>query len=370
MAVRTDFNGELVFGRRGSHGKRIAAGAAYLDLMVGRVNVFSHNEPHYTQETEKRQHRAVSPCRADKNRPWVGHAMLKKRHWVSYDIFLADKPFRGVLGTLARVSAFWYAVGMNEAVLGQGTVAVPAVPFDPEIEEMMHAGVHLGHAKSKTSPAMVPYIFGVRNTVAILDLIKTKQKLESALTLLQAIAARGGMILFVGTRPVGRMLIPEMAGELGMPYLAERWIGGTLTNFKVIGKRVEYLETLERDRASGVFEKYTKRERTRKDEEIVRLKRFFDGLRTLKRMPDAVFIVDTNHDDTAVREARKMRIPVIALADTNTNITLIDHPIPANDDALPAVRYMLGRVAGAVREGLRMQADRKADEKKEVVAGK
>lgn len=259
---------------------------------------------------------------------------------------------------------------MNEVVLEQGMVGVPVLPLDPEIEEMMRAGVHLGHAKSKTSPAMIPYIFGVRNTVAILDLLKTKQKLKEALVLLRDTVARGGTILFVGTRPVGRMLIPEIAGELGMPYLAERWIGGTLTNFKVIGKRVEYMEALERDRASGVFEKYTKRERMRKDEEIIRLKRFFDGLRALKRMPDVVFIIDTNHDDTALRESKKMRIPVVALADTNTNIALIDHPIPANDDALPAVRYLLGRVAGAVREGLRIQEDRKDEEKKEAVAGK
>lgn len=136
-----------------------------------------------------------------------------------------------------------------------------------------------------------------------------------------------------------------------MPYFTERWIGGTLTNFKVIGKRIEYLQTLEKEKAGGDFDKYTKKERMRKEEEIVRLKRFFDGLRRLTRLPDALVVVDTTHDTTAVREAARMRVPIVALADTNTDIRLLTYPIPSNDDALPAVRYMIRRLAAAIETG-------------------
>jgi len=229
--------------------------------------------------------------------------------------------------------------------------------IDPGMAEMVKAGIHLGHAKTKNHPSMLPYIFGVRNTVAVLDLTKTKEKLAEAIEFLKSVAARGGVVLLVGTRPAARKAILEAAERTHMPYFIERWIGGTLTNFKVISKRVEYMETLEKEKASGEFEKYTKRERMKKEEEIVRLRRFFDGLRALKRLPDAVFIVDITHDTTAVREAKRVKVPVVALADTNSDITLIDHPIPSNDDALPAVRYMVGKIGEAIEEGQRQREE-------------
>lgn len=230
---------------------------------------------------------------------------------------------------------------------------------DPEVEEMMKFGVHLGHAKSKSHPAMLPYIFGVRNTIAVLDLVKTKQKLAAALGFLQDLSSRAGLILFVGTAPAGRRIIPEVASRTSSPYFIDRWIGGTLTNFKVILKRIEYMEKLEDERAGGGFEKYTKKERMLKEEEILRLKKNFDGLRRLKRLPDALVIVDINQDDTALREARRMKIPVVALCDTNSNIDVVTHPVPSNDDALSAVRYMLGRIASAVEQGQRNAATKK-----------
>lgn len=207
---------------------------------------------------------------------------------------------------------------------------------------------------------MQPYIFGVRNTISIIDLVKTKAKLADALEVIKNIGSRGGLILFVGTRPAARKIICEIAEKTNMPFFVERWIGGTLTNFRVISKRIQYMESLEHDRASGGFEKYTKKERARKDEEIQRLNRFFAGLRMLKRLPDAVFIVDTTHDTTALAEARKMKIPVIALCDTNSRFDLIDYPIPSNDDALPAVRYMIRRIGEAIEEGQRtFQSEKK-----------
>lgn len=274
-------------------------------------------------------------------------------------IFWVDIRFHGfilpwfpyILKGLREYLIYSIIIVMNEIAVTNEISEVSVPVTDPEIEEMMKAGVHLGHAKSKNHPAMQPYIFGVRNTISIIDLIKTKEKLSSALGFLKDVASRGGLILLVGTRPAARKIIQEVAGETKMPYFVERWIGGTLTNFKMISKRVEYMETLEREKASGEMEKYTKKERMKREEEIVRLKKNFDGLRTLKRLPDAVFIVDINEDDTAVREARRLKIPVVALCDTNSNIDLVDYPIPSNDDALPAVRYMVGNVGEAIKEG-------------------
>lgn len=251
---------------------------------------------------------------------------------------------------LAFFAGFCYDMLMSDTIL-----EIPALEqaevVDAELEAMAKAGVHFGHAKTKNHPAMAPYIFGMRNTVSILDLVKTKANLHIALQYLHETSAKGGIILLVGTKPSARKLILEMAEQTNMPYFVERWIGGSLTNFKVIAKRVEYMETLERERATGELEKYTKREQLKKGEEADRLKKFFDGLRRLKRLPDAVFVVDVTQDVTAVREAKRLRIPVVALLDTNSDPRGIDFPIPANDDALPALRYMLGRIGAAIEEG-------------------
>lgn len=240
----------------------------------------------------------------------------------------------------------------SEDVMAVGLSSAPAA--DHELEAMIKAGVHLGHAKSKDHPSMKEYIFGVRNTVSVLDLTATKAALVRAEGFLKERVSSGGLILLVGTSPAARKAILEAATRTKMPYFTERWIGGTLTNFKVIAKRVEYLKTLEREKTSGEFEKYTKKERMMRDEEIERLKKNFDGLRALSRMPDAVVVVDTTHDTTAVAEARRMKVPLVALCDTNADASKIDYPIPANDDALPAVRYMVDRLASAVEDGLRI----------------
>jgi len=238
-------------------------------------------------------------------------------------------------------------IAVNENMSGLSPVA------DPELEEMIKAGVHLGHSKSKTHPAMQPYIFGVRNTISLIDLTKTKEKLQEASEFLRKVSSGGGIVLLVGTRPASREIILKIAEKTKMPYFVERWIGGTLTNFKVISKRVEHMETLEHDKATGAFEKYTKKERMKKDEEIEKLRKYFDGLRRLKRLPDALFVVDITHDMTAVNEARKTNVPIIALTDTNSNSGLVNYPVPANDDAMSAVRYMVGRIGEAVEEGQR-----------------
>lgn len=222
---------------------------------------------------------------------------------------------------------------------------------DQELRAMMDAGVHLGHSKNKRHPAMQPYIWVVRNGISVIDLVKTKEKFAEALLFLKSIAAKGGMVLFVGTRPAAKKILEEVGMELGMPYVVGHWVGGTLTNFKVIGKRIELLMTMEDRRRKGEFEKYTKKEQIRFGQEVDRLYASFNGLRALTRLPDALFVVNVVEDDLAVREARRMRIPVVALTDTNVDPGAITYPIPSNDDAIPSIRYMARRVAEAIRDG-------------------
>jgi small subunit ribosomal protein S2 len=209
---------------------------------------------------------------------------------------------------------------------------------------------------------MRPYIFGVRNTISVIDLTQTREKLEQAANFIKETVARGGMLLLVGTKPGAKKLIKETAEKTNMPYLTERWIGGSLTNFKVVAKRVEYMESLEKERDGGGFEKYTKRERLKKEEQIEKLRRKFDGLRPMKKLPDTIFIVDINQDHTAVSEGKKIKIPTIALVDTNSNGNLVDWPIPANDDALPSLRLMIGRIERAIVDGLEERQKNKTEE--------
>lgn len=259
-------------------------------------------------------------------------------------------------------------IPLMSEIAGEQHVVQPLSPqtVDPEIDAMLKAGVHFGHVKSKNHPSMQPYIFGVRNTISVIDLTKTKELLSKALEFMKGIASRGGIVLFVGTRPSARNVITEIAQKTKMPYFAQRWIGGTLTNHKVILRRVAYLESLEQERATGGFEKYTKKERMKKEEEIARLTKIFDGIRLLTRLPDAVCVVDTIEDETAVREAKRKKIPIVALVDTNANASIIDYPIPSNDDAVPAVQYMVRRIGEAIEEGQRMAAEKKGEEKTDV----
>lgn len=228
-----------------------------------------------------------------------------------------------------------------------------SLPVDPEIEEMMKSGVHLGHVRSKRNPGMLSYLWGVRNNVDIIDLAVTREKLQEALAFLRRMAKERKVFLLVGTRPSSKDLVRAVADELKLPYVNQRWIGGTLTNFKVIRARIEHLETMEQDKASGGFEKYTKKERMKKDEEMAKLKNNFEGLRPMDKLPDVVVIADIAHDDLALREAKRLTIPVLALIDTNTDPRSVEHPIPANNDAKTAVAYILGRIKAAIEDGWR-----------------
>lgn len=210
--------------------------------------------------------------------------------------------------------------------------------------EMLKAGVHFGHKTTKWNPKMAPFIFGVRNDTHIIDLEKTIIKLNEALAFVKKIAKANGVIVFVGTKKQAKAYIKEIAIKINMPYVADRWIGGLLTNFSIISKQIRLMEQLEADLKSGALDKYTKKERVMIEKKIKKLNQKFGGLRLLKKLPDAVFVTDINEDRIAVNEAREKNIPIIALADTNTDPGLATYPIPANDDALSSIRLIMNKI--------------------------
>ena len=215
----------------------------------------------------------------------------------------------------------------------------------PTLEELLEAGVHFGHRESKAHPKMRPFVFSVSNGVQIINLEKTQSKLKEALNFIEDNVRQGKRILFVGTKYQAQSIIKEASEKNKIPYITERWIGGTLTNFPVISKMATKLKKMERDMERGEFEKYTKKEQAQFKDEITRLQRVIGGLRDLDKMPDMLFVVDVKREETAMNEARKMNIPVIAIADTNSNPDKIDFPIPANDDGLKSLKLLIDLVA-------------------------
>jgi small subunit ribosomal protein S2 len=216
--------------------------------------------------------------------------------------------------------------------------------FEIEIEEMAKAGLHFGHKTTKTHPKMKPFLYGMRNTIHVIDLEKTKQKLIEALKFIQQLIREKKTILFVGTKLPIRDLVKKVAVETGFPYVVYRWIGGTFTNFQEIKKRISYLKELERKKEEGELEKYTKKERAEIEEETEKLNEKFGGIKNLEKLPDAVFVCDMVKDKLAVEEARRKGVKIIAISDTNANPSLADFPIPANDDAISSVKYILEKV--------------------------
>lgn len=221
----------------------------------------------------------------------------------------------------------------------------------PTIEEMASAGVHLGHRTTKWNPKMEQYILNSRNNVHIIDLEKTAQKLKSALDFIKETVGKGGVIILVGTTPAAKKIIEESAVDLGMPYVNERWLGGTLTNFKIMDKRLNYFRELERKRDAGELEKYTKKERHEFNEEIKKMQRKFGGIKNLTKIPDAILVLDPKKNDLAIKEANRVGVKVVALCDTNIDPEKIDYPIPANDDAISSLKLMMDYIVKAVGEG-------------------
>jgi small subunit ribosomal protein S2 len=225
------------------------------------------------------------------------------------------------------------------------------------MKALLESGVHFGHRTHKWHPAMKQYIFTERNGIHIIDLQKTSKAVEQAYVLIRDFVAEGGTILFVGTKRQAQETIQEEAIRCGMPYVTARWLGGMLTNWRTIRQRINELERLTRMRDKGEFERITKKEALILSRVIERLEILLGGVRNMTKLPEALFIVDVNREETAVHEANLLNIPVIALVDTNCDPSNIDYVIPSNDDAIRAIKLLVSKVADAVLEGKAMRKD-------------
>jgi small subunit ribosomal protein S2 len=235
--------------------------------------------------------------------------------------------------------------------------------------DLLKSGAHFGHTTSRWNPKMKPYIFTVRNNIHILDLEKTKKALLSAAKFAQETAAKGGTVLFVGTKRQTREIVKQAAVACGMPYVTVRWLGGTFTNFRTIQRTIRKLERLENMKASGELEShYTKKERLMVEREIEKLKKLFEGIANLRKLPEAVFVTDVKHDDIAVKESQKSKVKTIGVADTNSDPSGLDYPVPCNDDATKAIELVCAVVSEAISEGRKAQAVIKTEDK--VIAAK
>lgn len=231
------------------------------------------------------------------------------------------------------------------------------MPAPVQMKTLLEAGVHFGHQTRRWDPRMRPFIFTERNGIHIIDLQQTVRRLDEAMQFVRAQAAEGKTMLFVGTKKQAQDTIAEEAQRAGMPYVNQRWMGGTLTNFATILTRIRRMEELERRKELGDLERLPKKEGIRLTDEMEKLQRMVGGLRKTYRAPDMVFIVDPHREAIAVAEANRLRVPVIAMADTNCNPQMIDWPIPSNDDAIRAVRLIAGKIADAILEGRQARGD-------------
>jgi small subunit ribosomal protein S2 len=217
--------------------------------------------------------------------------------------------------------------------------------------EMLKAGVHFGHKTSLWNPKMAPFIYTQRNNIHILDLEKTQKKLNEALTFAKDIAARGGVILFVGTKRQAKEEVRKAAESCGMPYVVTRWLGGTFTNFRTIQRTIKKMDRLEKLLQDSEIKRYTKKEQLMIKREVEKMKTFFSGIKDMKKLPDAIFVLDTKYDHIPVEEARQSKVKVIGIVDTNSDPTKVDYLIPSNDDAIKVITFMAQVMAEAVNEG-------------------
>jgi len=222
----------------------------------------------------------------------------------------------------------------------------------PSLEEMLKAGLHFGHKVSRWHPKMAPYIFGAKAGVHIIDLEATNQALERACEFVRGIGTRGGVVLFVGTKPQAKQAVSQAAESCTMPHVVERWLGGTLTNYQQLKRRLKELKTLKERRDKGELRKYTKMEQLMLSRQIEDMQKKFGGIENLERIPDAVFIADVKSEKTALREAEQMGVPIIALCDTNVNPAGIAYVIPGNDDARLGIELIARTLASAIQDGL------------------
>lgn len=237
------------------------------------------------------------------------------------------------------------------------------------MRELLESGVHFGHQVKKWNPKMAGYIFTARNGVHILDLAKTVDELSVAVDYVKDLAAKGGQMVFLATKKQAKQIIEEEAKRCGALYLTERWIGGFLTNFEVVSKSIQKLRDLKEKREKGEFKNYTKKEQLLIDREIAKLDRWYGGVEELEKLPDAIFIVDCKHEDTAVKEAYRKGVPTVAICDTNCDPSIITYPIPGNDDAIKAIRIITQAIADSYLEGKQIWGKRPKEETNSIESG-
>jgi small subunit ribosomal protein S2 len=226
------------------------------------------------------------------------------------------------------------------------------------MKELLEAGVHFGHQTKRWNPKMKEYIFGERNGIYIIDLQKTLKLFKDASKFVTELCAGGKTILFVGTKRQAQEAVAEEATRAGMPYINQRWLGGLLTNWVTVQKSVKRLQELDEMAVDGRYELLTKKEVIKLERERKHLQANLAGIKTMKRLPDALFIVDSNNEAIAVKEARKLGIPVVAVVDTNCDPTVVDYVIPGNDDALRAIRLFTSKIADSAAEGVNLVGDK------------
>ncbi|MCA9048743.1 MAG: 30S ribosomal protein S2 [Planctomycetaceae bacterium] len=231
------------------------------------------------------------------------------------------------------------------------------------VKDILDAGVHYGHRSSRWNPKMRPYIYGRRNQIHIIDIKETIRGLIRAKKYLMRVAAQGGLVLFVGTKRQAAASLEELSGECGMPYCTERWLGGTLTNFRTVRSRLKRLEELEELRSSGEIANYSKKMQSTLTREYRKIYRNLNGIREMNRLPECLVVVDPGKEKNAVHEAHLLGIKVVALIDTDSNPDVVDLPIPGNDDSLRSIRLIMQHLVDAIKQGksLRPAEPRKAD---------
>ena len=224
--------------------------------------------------------------------------------------------------------------------------------IEVEVKEMYLSGMHLGYSQTSRNPQMKPYIFGLRNGVEIFDLEKTKNNLDSAKEFAKKLGKDKKAVLFVGTKKEAKDLTENTAKELGMPFVKERWIGGTLTNFKQIKGRIDHLNDLKKKRDAGELNKYTKKEKLQIERQIKKMEIYFGGLaENLKFLPSAIVAVDSKHEKITVSEANQMKIPVVALLNSDCDPSGVNYPVPGNDNSISSISYFMSEFAKAYKEG-------------------
>jgi small subunit ribosomal protein S2 len=243
----------------------------------------------------------------------------------------------------------------HQAVLEDGKEGVKMAVVS--MKALLESGVHFGHRTNKWNPGMRPYIFTERNGIHIIDLQQTVKAINNAFNVIRDCVSSGGVVLFVGTKRQAQETVRDEATRCGMPYVVERWLGGMLTNWSTMYQRIQELERMEKLFATGEIEKLTKKEALLIQREINRLNLRLSGVRNMTRLPDLVFVIDVEREYAAVHEANLLKIPVIALVDTNCDPSYVDYVIPSNDDAIRAIKLMVAKMADAVEEGKAMRKD-------------